>query len=208
VWAALCSALVLRMFEVTAPQPPIVYSLLAILLGIVLADFTSGFFHWFFDTFFDETTPLIGWYLIAPFREHHRDPLAVTRHSFLELTGNSFLACVLPLALVWWFADSPQSHWGVLQYTWWVSMAIALTITNQLHCWAHQPSPPRFARWLQRCRIAISASQHARHHAPPHRSAYCITNGWMNRLADKLRVFARLEKLFVAIGVPRTTARG
>jgi hypothetical protein len=75
-------------------------------------------------------------------------------------------------------------------------------------CWAHQSSPPRLACWLQRCRIAISASQHARHHAPPHRSAYCITNGWTNRLADKLRVFAGLGKLFVAIGVPRTTAGG
>jgi ubiquitin-conjugating enzyme E2 variant len=141
-------------------------------------------------------------------RGHHRDPTGMTHHGFLELTGNSFLAYVLPLALVWWFGPaSPESGWGVFNYTLWVSFTIALTMTNQLHCWAHQSSPVRFARWLQRCGFAISASHHARHHAPPHRSAYCITNGWTNRLADRFSVFAHLEKLFVAIGVPRTTSR-
>src|SRR5262245_46698448 len=200
LWAALCWVLLLRIFAENAPRLPIVYSGLAILLGLVLSDFMGGFLHWFFDTFFEESTPFIGPHLITPFREHHRDPAGMTRHGFLELTGNSFLGYLLPLALVWWFAPAnPQSQWGVFNYTWWVSLAIALRMPNQLHCWALQCSPPRFARWLQRFGLAISASHHARHHSPPYRSSYCITNGWTNRLADKFSVFARLEKLFVAV---------
>jgi len=209
VWTALCGALVLRIFADAAPQMPIIYWVLAILFGIVLSDFMSGFLHWFFDTFFDETTPFIGPHLIAPFREHHRDSMAMTHHSFIELTGNSFIAYVLPLGGVWWVGpEIPETQFGVFNYAWWTAMTIALTMTNQLHCWAHQASPPRFARWLQRCGMTISATHHARHHAPPYRLAYCITNGWTNRLADKLGIFSRLEKLFIAIGVPRTTSRG
>jgi plasmanylethanolamine desaturase len=60
--------------------------------GYLLADLLTGLVHWFCDTFFDEATPLIGPGLIAPFREHHRDPLLMTRHGFLELTGSSFRA--------------------------------------------------------------------------------------------------------------------
>jgi len=139
VWAAFCWTLLLRIFAETAPQLPIVYSAAAILLGLVLSDFMSGFLHWFFDTFFEETTPFIGPHLITSFREHHRDPTGMTRHGFLELTGNSFLAYLLPLALVWWFGPaSPESKWGVFNYTCWVSFTIALTMTNQLHCWAHR----------------------------------------------------------------------
>ena len=209
VWAALCWTLLLRIFAETAPRLPIVYSAAAILLGIVLSDFMSGFLHWFFDTFFEETTPFIGPHLITPFREHHRDPTGMTHHGFLELTGTeSRIRSSTRSRVVVWSRQS-GSGWGVFNYTLAVSFTIALTnLTNQLHCWAHQSSPVRFARWLQRCGFAISASHHARHHAPPHRSAYCITNGWTNRLADIFSIFARLEKLFVAIGVPRTTSRG
>ena len=208
MWAALCWMLLLRIFAETAPPLPIVYSAAAILFGLVLSDFMSGFLHWFFDTFFEETTV----HRPAPDHTISRASSRSDRHDasrFSELTGNSFLAYVLPLALVWWFGPaSPESGWGVFNYTWWVSFTIALTLTNQLHSWAHQSSPVGFARWLQRCGFAISASHHTRHHAPPHRSAYCVTNGWTNRLADRFSIFARLEKLFVDIGVPRTTSRG
>ena len=73
--------------------------LLAALGGYLLADVASGLTHWFCDSFFREDTPLIGPVLIHPFREHHRDPAAMTRHSFLELTGNSCLGVLPVLAL-------------------------------------------------------------------------------------------------------------
>ena len=61
------------------------------LLGYLAGDLMSGVVHWFCDTFFEEDTPLIGRVLILPFREHHRDPLAMTRHGFAEIAGNRFV---------------------------------------------------------------------------------------------------------------------
>ena len=58
----------------------------ALLLGVLTADFLTGCLHWLADTFFAEDTPLIGRAVIEPFREHHRDPLAMTRRSFLRVS--------------------------------------------------------------------------------------------------------------------------
>ena len=54
-------------------------------LGIAAADFITGFLHWLCDTYFAEDTPIIGPAVIEPFREHHRDPLAMTRRAFAML---------------------------------------------------------------------------------------------------------------------------
>src|SRR5258707_1191647 len=68
--------------------------LFAALVGCIATDFAAGLAHWFCDTFFEEDTPVIGPYLIGPFREHHRDPLAMTAHGFLEVNGNSCLILI------------------------------------------------------------------------------------------------------------------
>ena len=73
----------------------------ALVLGVLAADFITGCLHWFADTFFAEDTPLIGQAVIESFREHHRDPLAMTRRSFLRLSHANVIATSLMLVAVW-----------------------------------------------------------------------------------------------------------
>lgn len=202
VWAVFCVAFAQR--GLSGPAPGAVAILVTALLGIAVADFMSGVIHWFFDTFLEESTPIVGPQFVAPFREHHRDPLAMTRHGFLELNGNNCLAS-LPLNLsVWWYAPAePESVVAVAGYLFLVTFSFTLTATNQLHSWAHQPVRPLLARWLQRCGLAISPAHHARHHAPPHNMSYCVTNGWVNSLTDRFRFFVHAERVLVRLGVPR-----
>ena len=54
----------------------------ALLAGYVAADIGSGTLHWFFDTWLSAKTPVLGSMFVRPFREHHVDPLAITRHDF------------------------------------------------------------------------------------------------------------------------------
>jgi ubiquitin-conjugating enzyme E2 variant len=140
--------------------------------GYAAADVASGITHWFADNFFAEDTPILGPLLIYPFRDHHRDPLAITRHSLVELLGNSALA-LLPVLLL------PISAALLL------SFSSALLVTNLLHRWAHAAQPPSPIRRLQRLRLILSPESHQLHHISGDR-AYCVTSGWMNPLLDRL----------------------
>lgn len=151
-----------------------------LLAGYVLADVASGLTHWFCDTFFEETTPVIGPLLIQPFREHHRDPRGMTRHGFLELTGNSALGLlpVVGLSLLW-----PIPAWASAAV---LTFALALFATNLFHKWAHAESVPRAIAWLQACRLILHPAHHAAHHQPPHQKAFGVTNGWANILLNRV----------------------
>jgi ubiquitin-conjugating enzyme E2 variant len=175
--------------------------LLAAVGGYLLADLASGLVHWFCDRFFEEDTPLIGRVLIHPFREHHRDPLAMTRHGFLELTGNSCLGLLPVLALAGRWPAGPWLDALVL------SLAAGVVLSNLLHKWAHASAAPAPVRWLQRRRLVLAPAAHAAHHRPGYAGAYCVTTGWMNAPADRLRVFDGLGHGLAALGLPRTTAR-
>jgi ubiquitin-conjugating enzyme E2 variant len=166
-------------------------------MGYVTADLFTGFVHWFCDTFFEETTPIIG-AVIGPFRVHHREPLAMTRHAFLELTGTQFRAMApFTIALIWWGQSVPVSA---------TAFACALiggaVVTNLFHRWAHEPVPPLPARVLQAAGLVLTPGRHARHHAPPHTDAYCVTSGWLNPICDRLRIWTRAEAVLSAIGFP------
>jgi len=154
--------------------------ILAAAAGYLLADAASGLTHWFCDSFFREDTPGIGPVLIHPFREHHRDPAAMTRHGFLELTGNSCLGVAPLLGLALWHPRSPLLDAGLIVF------ALALFATNLFHKWAHSEKVPRFVGWLQRCHLILNPDRHRIHHTPPNRTAYCVTSGWMNILLDRI----------------------
>lgn len=118
-------------------------------LGSFGADLTSGFAHWLCDTFFAETTPIIGQRLVAPFREHHRDPLALTQHGFIELNGDSCTTLLGLMTPLWWLGPvSPRSAFAVFGYLAFLAYCVALSVTNLLHCRA------RWAISLRRGRCA------------------------------------------------------
>jgi plasmanylethanolamine desaturase len=171
---------------------------LMLALGYLAADLLTGFVHWFCDTFFDETTPLIGRSVIQSFREHHTDPLLMTRRGPLELTGSSFRA-VAPLLAVWvWSSHSRPVAANAFVLT----LASGAVATNLLHRWAHDAAPPAIARALHRTGLVLTSARHARHHAPPYAAAYCVTSGWLNPVCERLHVWTRARSAFRALGLP------
>ena len=168
--------------------------LAAVPSAYLAADLLSGVVHWFCDTFFDEDTPLVGQLVIHPFRDHHRDPLALTRHGFLEVSGNSCLALLpvlVPMALL---RGTPSSATSAFIVAFVVCFSLSVFATNQLHKWAHAPVRPRIVAWLQRSGLILSPEGHALHHRRPNRKAYCVTSGWLNPPLDAIDFFARLER--------------
>jgi plasmanylethanolamine desaturase len=174
----------------------------ALLAGYVAADIGSGTLHWFFDTWLSAKTPVLGSMFVRPFREHHVDPLAITRHDFTETNGSNCLA-TLPLLLLALALDpraGPRSQAGVVFL---VALSLGVFATNQFHSWAHQTDCPAWIRWIQRSGLALRPEHHAVHHQAPHTRHYCITTGWMNAPLDRVGYFRSLERVISAVtGVP------
>jgi hypothetical protein len=194
-FAAASGGLGLRLWTVPWESPHLLQIAAGAALGYVLADVVSGVVHWFCDTFFHEDTPVIGRAFIHPFREHHADPLAITRHGFFEVNGNNCLA-MLPLLVAVWMLGAPAAG-GAVPAVFWQSLvlgfALATFATNQFHKWAHQPAPTAVVRWLQGTGLVLSPAHHRLHHNWPFRQAFCITAGWLDPVLDRARVFERIE---------------
>jgi hypothetical protein len=164
----------------------------AILVGYVAADFLSGLVHWACDRLGSERTPLVGPAIIRAFREHHVDPLSITRHDFFEVNGSNALA-TLP---VWFLIGGDLLGLWSIRPDWsqfLLSLAVFTVLTNQIHCWAHTLNPPWPVRQLQRAGLILSPQMHARHHSAPYESTYCITAGWWNLVLDRAAFWRRLE---------------
>ncbi len=177
-------------------------ALLAIGLALPTADFFSGVVHWAADNWGSADWPVVGGF-VGPFRHHHVEPEAMTRHGFLRRFGDNVVAA-LP---TFWFgtlADG-SAGWRVFAGVFWVAVAYWVLATAQFHVWAHTPSPPRVARWLQRAGLILPPEHHAVHHRAPHASHYCITTGWCDGPLRWLRFFPVLERLitFVTGAHPR-----
>jgi hypothetical protein len=153
-------------------------------LGVAVADLLSGVVHWACDTFLAETTPVVGPLVIAPFREHHRDPTAIVRHGFVERNANTSFAAI-PIACIGLAPGAP-----FVLSAWALGCSLAVFSTNQLHAWAHAESVPGAVRWLQRHGAILAPARHAAHHRTGDRR-YCVTTGWMSALLD--RVLATLS---------------
>lgn len=169
--------------------------------GYLAADLASGLVHWFCDRFFEEDSPFVGRLLIRPFREHHRDPAAMTRHNWLELCGNSAQA-VAPLLLAAQAAPPAEGLLATFADGAVASFALAALGTNAFHCWAHAERVPPLVARLQALGLILPPEAHAVHHTRG--GAYCVTSGWANRAVDRLALPARLERGLVALGLPAT----
>ncbi len=155
-------------------------------VGLVLADLATGLVHWLGDRCFSEETPVLGAVLIRPFREHHVDPQAITRHGVFEVMGNNALVTLPLVALT---AHQAPALGSGLALTFAVSagwtLAVVAVVSNPIHRWAHMRRVPRSVAWLQRRGLILSPIHHARHHRGPHDVCYCVATGWMNPWLDR-----------------------
>jgi ubiquitin-conjugating enzyme E2 variant len=164
---------------------------LAFLGGLAAADFGSGLVHWGADTWGRDDFPVIGHRLLLPFRVHHINPEDFLRRRFIETNGEvAVLAVPLVLALI---AIPLDTGWGGPVAIWGFAFCGVGMMTNQIHQWAHQPSPPRPIQVLQDWGVVLGRTEHAAHHERPYDVHYCITTGWCNRPLEAIGFFRRLE---------------
>ncbi|MEK6282104.1 MAG: fatty acid desaturase CarF family protein [Acidobacteriota bacterium] len=181
---------------------------LGIPLGLVSADFVTGFIHWVGDTYFSEDTPIIGSGFVKPFRIHHIYPRDICTHNFVTTLGNSCIIAVPTLMLcLYLLLTGPVSAWLAFAVLFVTVLAVATVATNQFHKWAHDPEPSTFARWLQRNRLVLEPSHHQVHHARPYDTQYCITNGWLNPVLNRINFFRRFESFLALFGVTPSRPR-
>jgi ubiquitin-conjugating enzyme E2 variant len=171
----------------------------AALAAWLAADLLSGLVHWAFDTWGSVHTPLVGARYIRPFREHHWDPHAMTRHDFVETNGSS---CMAALPLLTLAAVLPMDTRGwAFAHAVLVFIALGVLITNQCHKWAHLPHRdiPHPVRLAQRLRLILRPEDHLRHHVRPFDSHYCTAAGWLNRPLGAIGFFRALERMIMAL---------
>jgi ubiquitin-conjugating enzyme E2 variant len=182
--------------------------------GFLAADFTSGFVHWMADTWGSPDMPLIGRALVRPFREHHIDPLEITRHGFIETNGNNCLISIPSGLIAIALPVGPGHALGLYLSASLGSLILWVMGTNQFHKWAHLPEPRGLVAFLQRCRLILPPKHHAIHHKAPFAKYYCITVGWLNWPLTQMRFFRVMEAIVSAftgmkpraddLGLPKT----
>lgn len=176
---------------------------LAVVAGYLAADLASGIVHFLADNFGSPETPFLGQGFVLPFRQHHVDPLGITRHGFLEANGNNALVCLPVLVPVVLFLPVTESRTGYLAGVFFFVMLSAVFFTNQAHKWAHMDRVPAPVAFLQRTGLIISKPHHDVHHTSPFDTHYCITVGVWNPLLERIGFFPRLER-FIRRWVPGT----
>ena len=169
VWGVLCSAVV----------------------GYILADFLSGFVHFLGDTFGSPTTPIIGPAFVFPFREHHKEPEAITHHDFIETNGHNCLVSIPVMMIMAHVLVKYAVVSALAGFAFATSFFLILGVflTNQFHKWAHMKNVSAFIRFLQRTRLILSPAHHKIHHTSPYTRYFCITTGWLNFVLDRTQFF-------------------
>jgi plasmanylethanolamine desaturase len=165
----------------------------AILLGYLAADFVSGFVHWMADTWGSSTMPVLGKAFVRPFREHHVDEKAITRHDFIETNGNN-CAISIPVGIATLVMPHSSPAWVFLA-AFLGSMIFWVMATNQFHKWSHLDTPGPVVNFLQRVHLILPPAHHGIHHTAPFNKYYCITVGWLNKPLLMIGFFPALERL-------------
>ncbi len=169
----------------------------AFILGYIGADFVSGFVHWMADTWGSTDMPILGKAFVRPFREHHVDQKAITRHDFIETNGANCLISLWVAVIA--FMTPLDSKLGLFWAVWSASLILWVMFTNQFHKWAHEDNPAGWVSFLQRWHLILPPAHHKIHHTAPFSRYYCITVGWLNKPLYKVGFFQTLERLVTAL---------
>jgi ubiquitin-conjugating enzyme E2 variant len=173
------------------------------LASYAAADLLSGLVHWLADRVLPEDLPYLGQHFVQPFREHHRDPLGLARHDFVETNGNNCIATLPLLAALAARPDpEPAELSGIASSAFGLGLAGWICLTNQVHQWAHRARPPQLVVRLQSWRLILSPDHHQLHHRAPFDSHFCITSGWFDALLDRTGLLARIEGRLTPIRLP------
>lgn len=203
---ALSLAIAVKVSPHFAQHPYLI--LAAVFLGYVAADFVSGLVHWMGDTWGATTTPVLGAALIRPFREHHVDEKAITRHDYIETNGANCMISIPAAVGALFIPISAESSWypvQLLAITGIGAMIFWVMMTNQIHKWSHMDRPPALIGALQRAHVILPPDHHGIHHTAPFEKYYCITSGWLNWPLTKIGFYRHAERLITAVtgAIPR-----
>lgn len=194
--AAASAVLLGDALRATVGGGPVWPALAGAVAGYLAADFLSGLAHWAADNFGSPDTPWLGPTFILPFRNHHADPLEITRHGFVEANGATAILVGPILMLAWWAVPAaPGDGLTAALQAFLLVLWPSILMTNQIHKWAHMAEPPRWIRPLQRIRLVLSPEHHRRHHTAPFDTYYCITTGWLNWPLERFGIFSGAQRL-------------
>jgi plasmanylethanolamine desaturase len=164
----------------------------SLVVGILLADFGSGLVHWGADTWGRDDLPIVGPRLLVPFRVHHINPDDFLRRNFVDTNGDVALIAIAPIVAL--IATPLEQRWQVAAAIAGFGLCGTGMLTNQIHQWAHMPSPPAGVRVLQSLGLILGRTEHATHHDRPYAAHYCITTGWCNRPLEAIGFFRVVER--------------
>ena len=100
---------------------------------------------------------------------------------------------LLYIVPIYFLLPTEWGVWGLSILCFSLFFVFGIFMTNQFHKWSHADDPPRIAVFLQRCRLILPPDSHDVHHASPYKTYYCITNGWMNPIIDRIQLWRILE---------------
>eukprot|EP00455_Lapot_gusevi_P029365 TRINITY_DN3144_c0_g1_i7.p1 TRINITY_DN3144_c0_g1~~TRINITY_DN3144_c0_g1_i7.p1 ORF type:complete len:240 (+),score=44.14 TRINITY_DN3144_c0_g1_i7:105-824(+) len=161
------------------------------LLAWFSADLGGAVFHMFADHNCLRHIPVFSAYN-SIYRRHHGDPEECLRNPYL--TNASWVAGVV-LAPLTCYSYLLRTSWPLLAF-FLATFVTSLLITEQAHRFAHMAyaDVPFYGKFLQKCGLFLSSTDHARHHQGDHGTNFSVLAGWTDRVIALPHPFAPKDK--------------